>query len=121
MRVNQARDAARRWVIEEASRILGFCGAYTAGSTNWLSDDAELSTASDLDIMVVLADQNHARRRHKFIYRDAFLEVSYLGNDQLQSPDQVLIVTPREVSASRDITAVVVAAAAVEMWKLWVC
>jgi hypothetical protein len=90
MRVSQARDAARRWVIEEASRIPGFCGAYTAGSTNWLSDDAELSTASDLDIMVVLADQNHARRRHKFIYRDAFLEVSYLGNDQLQSPDQVL-------------------------------
>lgn len=90
MRVNQARDAARRWAIEEASRIPGFCGAYTAGSTNWLSHDAELSTASDLDIMVVLADQNHARRRHKFIYRDTFLEVSYLGNDQLQSPDQVL-------------------------------
>lgn len=90
MRVNQARDAARRWVIEEASRVPGFCGAYTAGSTNWLFHDAELSTASDLDIMVVLADQNHARRRHKFIYRDTFLEVSYLGNDQLQSPDQVL-------------------------------
>jgi len=90
MRVSQARDAARRWVIEEASRIPGFCGAYTAGSTNWLSDDAELSTASDLDIMVVLADQNHAGRRHKFIYRDAFLEVSYLAIDQLQSPDQVL-------------------------------
>ena len=77
-------------MIEEASRIPGFCVAYTAGSTNWLSDDAELSTASDLDIMVVLADQNHAGRRHKFIYRDVFLEVSYLGNDQLQSPDQVL-------------------------------
>jgi hypothetical protein len=90
MRVNQARDAARRWVIEEASRIPGFCGAYTAGSTNWLSDDAELSIASDLDIMVVLADQNHAGRRHKFIYRDTLLEVSYLGTDQLQSPDQVL-------------------------------
>jgi hypothetical protein len=83
MRVKQARDAARRWVVEEASRIPGFCGAYTAGSTNWLSDDAELSTASDLDIMVVLADQNHAGRRHKFIYRDAFLEVSYLGNQVL--------------------------------------
>ncbi len=90
MRVNQARNAARRWVIEEASRIPGFYGAYTAGSTNWLPDDAELSTATDIDIMVVLGDQNHARRRQKFIYRDTFLEVSYLGNDQLQSPDEVL-------------------------------
>src|SRR5260370_18407720 len=90
MRVNQARNAARRWVIEEASRIPGFYGAYTAGSTNWLPDDAELSTATDIDIMVVLGEQKHARRRKKFIYRDAFLEVSYLGNDQLQSPDEVL-------------------------------
>jgi len=90
MRVKEARDAARRWVIAEASGVSGFCGAYTAGSTNWLPDDAELSTASDLDVMVVLADQNQTRRRHKFVYRDTLLEVSYLGNDQLQSPDQVL-------------------------------
>src|SRR2546430_14113849 len=90
MRVKEARDAARRWVIAEASGVSGFCGAYTAGSTNWLPDVVELSTASDLDVMVVLADQNQTRRRHKFVYRDTLLEVSYLGNDQLQSPDQVL-------------------------------
>jgi hypothetical protein len=90
MRLKEARDAARQWVTEEASRVSGFCGAYTAGSTNWLSDDAELTTASDLDVMVVLADQNQTRRRHKFFYRDTLLEVSFLANDQLQSPDQVL-------------------------------
>jgi hypothetical protein len=91
MRVIQARDAARRWVVEQASHIPGFCGAYTAGSSNWLCDDAELSKATDLDIMVVLADQNqHPRSRHKFIYRDTLLEVSYLGHDLLQTPDQVL-------------------------------
>jgi hypothetical protein len=50
MRISQARDAARQWVIDEASGVSGFCGAYTAGSTNWLSDDAELTKASDLDI-----------------------------------------------------------------------
>jgi hypothetical protein len=90
MRIKEARDAARRWVIEEASGVPGFCGAYTAGSTNWLPDNAELTTASDLDVMVVLADQNQTRRRHKFLYGDALLEVSYLSNDQLQSSDQVL-------------------------------
>jgi|SRR5215472_8452957 len=90
MRIKEARDAARRWVIEEASGVSGFCGEYAAGSTNWLSDDAELTTASDLDVMVVLADQNQTRRRHKFLYRETLLEVSYLGRDQLQSPEQVL-------------------------------
>ncbi|HXX00257.1 MAG TPA: hypothetical protein VEJ00_03510, partial [Candidatus Acidoferrales bacterium] len=81
---------ARQWMVEEASGIRGFCGAYTAGSTNWLPDDADLSTASDLDIMVVLADPNQAGRRGKFIYHDTLLEVSYLRDDQLQSPDRVL-------------------------------
>src|SRR4029453_17407707 len=90
MTVNQAREAARQWMVEEASGIPGFCGAYTAGSTNWLPDGADLTTASDLDIMVVLAEQNQAGRRAKFIYHGALLEVSYLRNGQLQAPDQVL-------------------------------
>lgn len=90
MTVKQAREAARQWMVEEVSGRPGFCGAYTAGSTNWLPDDAELPAASDLDIMVVFADQNPAGRREKFVYHDALLEVSYLRNDQLQSPGQVL-------------------------------
>jgi hypothetical protein len=77
-------------MVEVASGIPGFCGAYTAGSTNWLPDDADLTAASDLDIMVVLADQDQAGRRGKFIYHDTLLEVSYLHYDQLQSPGQVL-------------------------------
>ena len=57
MTVKQAGESARQWMDEEASRIPEFRGAYTAGSTNWLADDAEMSPASDLDIMVVLAGQ----------------------------------------------------------------
>jgi hypothetical protein len=85
VKVKQAREAARQWVVEEASGIPGFCGAYTAGSTNWLPDDADLTTTSDFDIMVVLTDLNQAGQRCKFIYRDILLEVSYVGNDQLES------------------------------------
>jgi len=90
MTVKQAREVARQWMVEEASGIPGFCGAYTAGSTNWLPDDADLTTASDLDIMVVLADQNQGGRRGKFIYHDTLLEVSYLRDDQFESADRVL-------------------------------
>jgi hypothetical protein len=90
MQVGQARDAARQWVIEEASAIPGFRGAYTAGSTNWLPADADLATSSDLDIMVVLTDPNQASRRGKFRYRQVLLEASYLRDDQLRSSDLVL-------------------------------
>lgn len=90
MIVKQAREAARQWVIEEASDLPGFCGAYTAGSTNWLPDDADLVGTSDLDIMVVIADSRQAGRRSKFMYRDILLEVSYLSSDQFKSSDLVL-------------------------------
>ena len=90
MRVDQARELARQWVIEQATGGPGFCGAYTAGSTNWLPDDAQLSPASDFDIMVVLTDPKQAARRGKLTYRELVLEASYLSADQLRSPDLVL-------------------------------
>lgn len=40
--------------------------------------------------MVVLTDRNQPGGRRKFIYRDVLLEVSYLRQDQFQSPEQVL-------------------------------
>lgn len=90
MIVKHAREVALQWVIEEGSSIPGFCGAYTAGSTNWLPDDAALAAASDCDVMVVLTDPNRAGTRGKFIYRDILLDASFLGNAQLRSPKLVL-------------------------------
>jgi hypothetical protein len=90
MNIKQARDVARQWVIEEASSLPGFHGAYYAGSTNWLPDDAPLPATSDVDVMIVLADANPPTKLGKFIYRDALLEASYLSRDRLRSPDLVL-------------------------------
>lgn len=88
--VKQARDVARQWMVEEAIAIPGFRGAYTAGSTNWLSEDAGLPATSDLDVMVVLAEPNRACGRRKFLYHGVLLEVSYLCQDQFQSPSRIL-------------------------------
>lgn len=77
-------------MIEEAGGIPGFRGAYTAGSTNWLPDDAELSRASDLDVMVVVADAERDGTREKFVYRGTLLEVSYLRSERFRSAEQVL-------------------------------
>ena len=89
MTVKHARGVARQWVIEEAGKAPGFCGAFFHGSVNWLPDDAALPATSDVDVMVVFADPPPVKLG-KFIYRDLFLEVSYLPSDQLQSPDLIL-------------------------------
>ncbi len=90
MIVKHAKDVARQWVMEEGSQASGFCGAFYHGSTNWLPDDAAFPATSDVDVMVVLADPNPQNKPGKFIYRDVMLEVSYLSQDQLQSPDLIL-------------------------------
>jgi hypothetical protein len=48
-------------MVDEAGAPSGFCAAYTAGSTNWLLDDASLAATSDLDVMVVLDDEREIR------------------------------------------------------------
>ncbi len=84
MIVKQAKEAARRWVMEEAGQIPGFARAFYHGSTNWLPDDAVLPPTSDLDIMVVPAESDPPDKLGKFIYRYVMLEVSYLPSDELQ-------------------------------------
>lgn len=89
MIVKHAKDVARQWVMEEGQNIPGFLGAYLAGSTLWLPDDAILPASSDVDVFVVLADPPPLKLG-KFFYRDVILEISYMPSDQLQSPDQIL-------------------------------
>jgi len=90
MTVQQAREAARRWMTEEAGRIPGFRGAYTAGSSNWLFEDADLPAASDLDIMVVIEGGDQLDRRGKSVYRGVLLDVSHLPAHLFTSPEQLL-------------------------------
>ena len=90
MNVKLAKDVAQQWVTEEAGKIPGFRGAFYHGSTNWLPDEADLPATSDLDIMVVLADPDPPEKPGKFIYHDVLLEISYLSENELRSPEQIL-------------------------------
>jgi hypothetical protein len=90
MRVKDAKDVARQWVIEQGSKTAGFYGAFYAGSTSWLPDDATLPATSDVDLWVVKDDPNPADKLGKFVYRGVLLEVSYMPRDQLGTPEQVL-------------------------------
>ena len=90
MIVGDAKDLARRWVLEEGSALPGFRGAFFHGSTTWLADGEVLPAGSDVDVMVALAEPLPPRGPGKFRYREVVLEVSYLPGEQIRFPDQVL-------------------------------
>lgn len=90
MTVQQAREAAREWVRENAGRLPGLLGAYTAGSTNWLAGDAVVADTSDLDVMLVVGAARPAVPRRKFVHRGILLEISELRADRFRSAESVL-------------------------------
>jgi hypothetical protein len=90
MNVKQVKDIVHRWVLEEASHLPGFAGAFIAGSTNWLADDAPFPTTSDVDVKIVLTDSNLPASYQKQAYQGVQIDVSYMSSDQIQSPDMIL-------------------------------
>src|SRR5215210_4029914 len=90
MNAKDAREIGRQWVVEEASTIPGFYGAYFGGSTNWMPDEALLPPSSDVDILVILEGSEVPGEVRKFHYRDVLFEVSYGPSSEFQSPEQIL-------------------------------
>ena len=88
--IKEARERARQWVTDEASKEPGFHGAFVVGSVSWLPEEALLPSTSDVDVLVVRADPGPHGRLGKFIHRDLILEVSYVPRDLLQSPERIL-------------------------------
>lgn len=93
--VEQAREAARDWVLAEVARAPGFHGAFHHGSLGWLPDDAAVPAGSDVDVGVVWLDAHASGpdgplRRGRFAREGVVLDVSHLPRSQLASPDDVL-------------------------------
>jgi hypothetical protein len=90
MTAGAARAIAQDWVQAHADDIPGFVGAYTAGSTNDLLDDAVMSSTSDIDVMVVLDVRTVPPKAGKFSFRGVLLEVTYLALDDVRTAEHVL-------------------------------
>nr|WP_307128522.1 hypothetical protein [Streptomyces sp. B1I3] len=84
------RSTAATWVARHARSDAGFRGAYFSGSTVGLPDNAELPTSSDVDIVVVTAQDDPPAKPGKLRYGDTLLEISYLPWSQLVSTEDVL-------------------------------
>ena len=90
MLAGDAKSVARKWVLEEAVKMPGVCGAFFHGSINWLPDHAVLSPHSDVDVMLVLEESHPQSKLGKFVYQDVLLEVSDVAKDRLKSAEMVL-------------------------------
>ncbi len=90
MRVREAKTVARRWVMDQGSRTPGLVGAYYAGSITWMPDEATLPDTSDVDIMLVVDGPLPPNKLGKLRVDGVLLEVTYLPQAQVQTPEQVL-------------------------------
>ena len=90
MTVGEAKDVARRWVVDEAGGLPGFVGAYHVGSTHWLPEHAELPAYSDVDVTVVLSGDRMPPNPGKLARGGVLIDGSYLPADALDSAEAVL-------------------------------
>ncbi|MEV0389119.1 hypothetical protein [Nonomuraea sp. NPDC050643] len=85
MRIEQARQLARKWVLEEGAALPGFDGAFLTGSALWADPGDELPPTSDVDVTLIAGPAAHLG---KFLYEGTLLEVSAISG--LGSPHEVL-------------------------------
>lgn len=90
MQAGTARDIARRWVEETASRLTGYRGALWHGSIISIPDDAPLQPTSDIDIVLIVDDPASQPKVGKVESDGVLLDVSYVAWDEISSPDRVL-------------------------------
>jgi len=68
----------------------GYLGAYVAGSTVGMADDAELPDTSDLDVVVVSAAEEAPPKVGKLRHEGALLEITWLPWAEISSAERVL-------------------------------
>jgi hypothetical protein len=90
MKVGTARAIAAEWVTLYLSEESWFRGAYFSGSTILLNENEEISAASDMDVVVVMAHDETPLKLGKFRYKGVLIEITYLSWSKLQLGEDVL-------------------------------
>lgn len=90
LRVAEAVAVAREWVHTHGHLTPGFAGAYLTGSALWLDGNAPFPETSDVDVHLVLHEGANQIKPGKFIYQGVLLEISYIAQETLSSPEAVL-------------------------------
>lgn len=93
MLASEAMEIVQHWVMEEASQIPGFLGAFFHGSIIGMTGSAPLPATSDVDVMIVLNAPNPLDKLGKIAYQGVIIDASFLPVDQIRAAEQVLGVS----------------------------
>lgn len=102
MLVKDAKQVVRNWVESEVSKIDGYSGAFIFGSVNWMKDDDEFPSSSDVDVRIVLDLDELPISFKKEKYNDVLIDVSYVSLATIQSPEDVLSNYPMAPHFTQD-------------------
>lgn len=92
MLIKEAKALVHQWVADEVSHLPGFCGAFMAGSTNFLVDDDLMPPTSDIDVKIVLDVPELPTSYVKAAHADVVIESSYILRSDIDSPDKILTI-----------------------------
>jgi hypothetical protein len=90
MTIGDGRRAARHWIETEGKHLHGFRGAFLHGSSVGRPDTGGLPETSDIDLLLVFDGESPPMKRGKFLHHGILLEVSWIAESALRSPQQVL-------------------------------
>lgn len=90
MQIGAATAIARQWVQDVGQQLPGFAGAFLHGSVVGQPESAALPAGSDLDVLVVLAADAAPQKLGKFLYHGVLLEISYISQAEVATPERVL-------------------------------
>ncbi|AZB44784.1 hypothetical protein CEF21_08130 [Bacillus sp. FJAT-42376] len=90
MKAAYAKKKAAEWVQKHAGMEPWFKGAFFSGSAASLLDSDDLPIGSDVDVMIVTAEENEPLKLGKFLYSSVLIEVSYIPFHAFHSTEDVL-------------------------------
>jgi hypothetical protein len=88
VKVRAARALTVQWIKKNGPTDPGFGGAFFAGQTTALADDARLPPATPIEVFMVT--DARSVKLGTFEYRDVLIDVTYVSWSQLDSADLVL-------------------------------
>jgi hypothetical protein len=92
--VGEGRAAAARWVAAHAAGTADYRGAFFTGSTVGVPDAAPLPPTSDVDVVLVTAEEVAPPKIGKFRHGGVLLEVSHIAEREVADPERVLADYP---------------------------
>ncbi|MBN1867041.1 hypothetical protein JW916_07080 [Candidatus Sumerlaeota bacterium] len=90
MKVREAKQAACKWIEENAASYPGYKGAIIAGSANAMDPEAEWPATSDVDLWLMVENPKATPRQKKILFEGVIVEAVPTRLAHFDDPEEVL-------------------------------